>query len=129
MAAAKPALKQWCLVGNIVAAKAGAAPRATQHFAPGAKVYCLPAAWGDGYDQFTVIGHHQQANRYVAMVSPGERIGNWRAQAVYHADIARLLAQAAADSARRNWRSRQEVQTYVVAIKTYLATRAAAAQQ
>jgi hypothetical protein len=119
----KPKRTQWCLIGNIIKDKPGAKQRSVKNFAPGAKVYCLPATWGDGYDQFNVIGHHQEANRFVAMVSSGDRIENWRAKAVYSAEVIHLLDKTARDSGRRNWTSRKDVETYIAAIKKHLAGR------
>lgn len=122
MAATNRRKPRWCLVGNIVSERPGET-RDPKSFAPGAKVYCLPAPWGDGYEQITVIGHHQQANRFVAMVTSGDRIENWRAQAVYNAEVMRLLEKAARDSGRPAWSSRQEVTAYVEAIRKHLAAR------
>jgi HSP90 family molecular chaperone len=53
----------WCLIGNIIqersyGEKEDEIRAGTKHFSPGTKVYCLPAQWGDGYDQILVIGRH-----------------------------------------------------------------------
>ena len=123
MARAKGGRPQWCLIGNIVERKAPASKRSVKSFVPGAKVYCLPAPWGDGYDQFNVIGHHQEANRFVMKATAGDRIENGRAQAVYNAEVRALLDKTAQESGRRNWSSRQEVETYIKAIKAHLLAR------
>ncbi|MEQ8663959.1 MAG: hypothetical protein RLW62_24340 [Gammaproteobacteria bacterium] len=124
MTAEKSARAQWCLVGNIVKARPGSTQRTFKGFAPGAKVYCLPAARGDGYEQMSAIGHHQQANRMTSMVVSGDRIENWRASAVYSAEVLRLLDRTARESGRRLWASRQEVEAYIEAIRSHLAARA-----
>jgi len=64
---------QWCLVGNIVAERpygeGGDEKRpGTIHFSGGTKVYCLPAQWGDGYDQIIVIGRHRGSKRFNTMI-------------------------------------------------------------
>jgi hypothetical protein len=57
--------------------------RGTKHFAPGAKVYCFPALWGDGYEAIQVVGHHRASHRFVTMVMPSKRLTNWRVDLVY----------------------------------------------
>ena len=63
----------WCVVAN-VAEETGRGPggreigRGTKHFPPGAKVYCSPPLWGDGYERIRVVGRHRGSHRYVTMV-------------------------------------------------------------
>jgi hypothetical protein len=95
----------WCVVANVAETQqygeGGAQTRrGTSHFPPGAKVYCYPALWGDGYEQVTVIGRHRGSHRYVTMVIPSKRLTNWRAQVVYSPYIIKLMS--------RHWRSDSE---------------------
>lgn len=113
MNARKPTKHQWCLVGNIKQDKPGSKPKEVKGFAPGAKVYCLPGPWGETYEQFTVVGHHQQANRFVAMVTSVEKIENWRAQAAYNPRVLELLEKSAQETEKKMWRSRGQIETYI----------------
>lgn len=87
---------QWCLVGNIVAGHA-AGPggtewvEGTRHFKPGAKVYCLPPQWGDGYENIKVVGRHRHTNRYVTMVIRSVWVTNWRAKVVHSPTVLHRL--------------------------------------
>jgi hypothetical protein len=74
---------QWCLVGNIVAGrKCGVGGtetrRGTKHFSAGTKVFCLPAQWGDGYDQIVVIGRHRGSKRFVTMIISSDWVARTR---------------------------------------------------
>jgi hypothetical protein len=84
--ASSPAV--WCVVANVMREHAygpGGAQRqrGTKHFQPGAKVYCFPALWGDGYEYIQVIGRHRATHRYVTMVMPSRWLTNWRVDLVY----------------------------------------------
>ena len=63
----------------------------TVHFRPGAKLYCLPALWGDGYEQIKVTGHHRGSHRYVTMVLPSRLLTNWRVERVYSPHVIRTF--------------------------------------
>lgn len=78
----------WCVVANVMHEHAfgpGGAERrkGTKHFQPGAKVYCFPARWGDGYEDIQVVGRHRATHRYVTMVVPSRWLTNWRVDLVY----------------------------------------------
>ena len=93
---------QWCLVGNVVAERpygpgGEEARRGTKHFSPGTKVYCLPAQWGDGYEDIIVIGRHRASKRYARLVMSAEFISNWRAKVVYGPAVLRLIEEATAE--------------------------------
>jgi hypothetical protein len=82
----------WCVVGNIVAERpygpGGAEVRAgTAHFAPGAKVYCFPPLWGDGYENIRVVGRHRGSHRWVTMIVRSAWITSWRAKLVYSPSV------------------------------------------
>ena len=90
---------QWCLVGNIRTRVAyghgGQEIRSgTQHFSAGTKVYCLPAAWGDGFERVIVFGKHRGSPALVQMVVPAKAICNWRAQVVYSPGLLLRMAQS-----------------------------------
>lgn len=87
----------WCVVAN-VAEEQPFGPgghelrRGTKHFAPGAKVYCLPAQWGDGYEKIVVVGRHRATHCYVRIVLPAKRLTNWRTDLVYSPHVIAELA-------------------------------------
>ena len=111
----------WCLVGNIVAErKCGIGGkeirRGTKHFSAGAKVFCLPARWGDGYDRIVVIGRHRGSRRFVTMIISADWVTNWRAKAVYDPAALALLATIDKEG-RPGWKSKEEVEEYVESLK------------
>ncbi|MBS1789044.1 MAG: hypothetical protein JST85_15055 [Acidobacteria bacterium] len=84
----------WCMVGNIVDQRSygpgGHEQRSgTKHFRSGAKVYCFPPLWGDGYKKIKVIGHHRKSNQLVTMVILSKWVENRRAELVYSPAIIR----------------------------------------
>jgi hypothetical protein len=89
----------WCMVGNIVEDRPygpGGQERrgGTKHFRAGAKVYCFPALWGDGYRKIKVIGHHRMSNKLVTMVISSKWVINRRADLVYSPAIIRRFGGA-----------------------------------
>lgn len=89
---------RWCLVGNIVNShpygESKEERNGTKQFAPGAKVYCAPSQWGDGYEQIVVIGHPRNGKQLIQIVMPSDRIENFRAQKVYKPTVLSLMKQA-----------------------------------
>ena len=86
----------WCLVANVVRERpygpgGKAIRRGNKHFAPGAKVYCYPAQWGDGYERIQVLGRHRATHRYVKMIVSEKWLTNWRAQLAYSPHVIREL--------------------------------------
>lgn len=84
----------WCMVGNIVDQRpygpGGREQRSgTKHFRSGAKVYCFPPLWGDGYEKIKVIGHHRKSNQLVTMVIQSKWVQNRRAKLIYNPEIIR----------------------------------------
>ena len=77
----------WCVVANVVDERTvgenSEIRRGTKHFPPGAKVYCYPPLWGDGYENIKVIGHHRGSHKLVTMVMPSKWLQNWRVKMVY----------------------------------------------
>lgn len=119
---------QWCLVGNIVEERpygeGGHEQRpGTEHFSGGTKVYCLPAQWGDGYDEIIVIGRHRGSKQFTTMIVSSDWVTNWRAKVVYHPEVLRRIKMAASESWKRNWQSQEEVEMYVRAMAEYREAR------
>lgn len=101
----------WCLVANVVAERrtgpgGGTVRRGTKHFAPSAKVYCLPPLWDSyhkvrGVDHILVVGRHRRSHRYMALVMPTEWLTNWRVQLVYSPTVIQCMVHAVRE--RRIW--------------------------
>ena len=112
---------QWCLVGNIVEqAQSGSdgdsIRKGTKHFSPKTKVYCLPAQWGDGYDQIIVIGRDRISKKFRTMIISSTSVENWRAKVVYNPEVIRIIEKATEASWRKNWESEEQLLTYIRAI-------------
>ncbi|MFI6152871.1 hypothetical protein ACIBCA_09280 [Kitasatospora sp. NPDC051170] len=69
--------------------------RGLRHFAPGAKVWIAPPAWGDGGECVIVAGRHRgNSRRYVRMVVESRFLVNFRVRAVYSPALVRALTEA-----------------------------------
>jgi hypothetical protein len=103
-------------VGNIVDehpyGEDGEIRRGTRHFTPGTKVYCLPPQWGDGYVSVIAIGKSRGSRRWITVVTPRNRITNWRAKVIYKATIIKRLRQGY-QGFTRQWTSQKEVEGWV----------------
>lgn len=113
---------QWCLVGNIVEQRSygegGHELRpGTKHFSGGTKVYCLPAQWGDGYEQIVVVGRHRGSKRFETMVVDSNCVTNWRAKVVYSPAVLSRLAHGFKDYWNRPWESKDEIDAYIDLLK------------
>lgn len=88
---------RWCLVGNVVKTHpfgdSKEERRGTKQFAPGAKVYCAPGQWGDGYEQIVVIGHPRHGKHLIQVVMPSKRIENFRVQKVFKPAVLNIMKQ------------------------------------
>lgn len=77
----------WCIVANVVAERPvgedKVSRKGTKHFSAGAKVYCYPPLWGDGYEHIKVIGRHRGSRKLVEIVMPSKWLTNWRVKIVY----------------------------------------------
>lgn len=92
----------WCVVANVKPEAFGRATSAgTRHFAAGAKLWCLPVCWGDGYAKIRAIGRHRGSHQHVLMVVPSYWLTNWRARVAYHPEVVRQLRQ------HGEWRDQQ----------------------
>jgi hypothetical protein len=87
----------WCLVATVAEEQPFGVDgddvrRGTKHFAPGAKLYCFQAGWGDLYERIMVVGRHRATHRYVTMVMPSKRLTNWHVDLVYSPYVIARLA-------------------------------------
>lgn len=77
----------WCLVGNVVKEHPYGVEKETRtgskHFQPGAKVYCFPPKWGDGYEKIKVCGVPRKSQRFITVIMNSKLVTNWRLQKVY----------------------------------------------
>jgi len=86
----------WCIVANVIHERwygegGKEMCKGTKHFAPGAKVYCSRALWGDGYEKVQVIGRHRGSHRFVKMIVSSKYLTNWRVELVYSPHVIREL--------------------------------------
>lgn len=113
----------WCLVANIVEVRpygpeGKETKRGTKHFAAGAKIYCFPAQWGDGYEQIRVVGRHRGSHRFVTMIINSEWLTNWRAQNIYSPAVIEKLAGAWEEAAKySSFSPEQQIERYVKMMK------------
>ena len=112
----------WCVVANVVdehtVGQEKVVQRGTRHFRPGAKVYCFPPMWGDGYENIKVVGHHKGSHRLVTLVMPSRRLENWRAKVVYSPAIIKRM--------NRQWDGTQKSKELAVKIVEAMIGRRAA---
>jgi len=101
---------QWCLIANVLPGVTNATSR---HFSAGTKVYCLPAAWGDGYEQIPVVGVHRGSRKLACVVVSREGIGNWRAKVVYSPAVLRMISEWCLQKGHPNWSGEQHVGEYL----------------
>ncbi len=86
----------WCLVTNMIQERpygpgGRKIRRGSKHFAPGAKLYCYRALWGDGYERIQVLGRHRAPHRYVKMIVSEKWLTNWRVRLIYSPHLIREL--------------------------------------
>lgn len=102
----------YCLVGNVVKEQefgdAKELKQGTKHFTPGTKVYCLPAQWGDGFEQVITVGICRKSRRWITVVMRAKHITNWRGKPVYSPVVLKRL-RTGFDGFNEQWKSRQEV--------------------
>jgi len=80
------------VVANVAAEVYGDGPSAgTKHFSAGTKVYCEMPQWGDGGERLWVVGRHRGSSRLIRIITPSERLVNWRVQGVYSTAVYELL--------------------------------------
>ncbi|MFG3223739.1 hypothetical protein ACGF07_02990 [Kitasatospora sp. NPDC048194] len=69
--------------------------RGIRHFAPGAKVWIAPPAWGDGGESVIVAGRRRgNSRRYMRIVIKSRFLVNFRVRAVYSPALVRALTAA-----------------------------------
>ncbi len=67
--------------------------RGLRHFAPGAKVWIAPPAWGDGGERVNVAGRRRgNSRRYMRIVIERRFLENFRVRGVYSPALVRALA-------------------------------------
>jgi hypothetical protein len=124
MMAEEPATppSQWCLTGNIIEERpfgegGKETKRGTKHFAPGARVYCLPAVFmGFGGEPFLAVGRHRKSGRFISLLIRREWVTNLRAKLVYHPEVLRRIDEAIAANERgmgRPWKTREDVERWI----------------
>lgn len=65
-----------------------------RHFAPGAKVWIAPPAWGDGGERVIVAGRHRRNHRrYMRIVIERRFLTNFRVRSVYSPALVRALME------------------------------------
>jgi phage-related protein len=110
----------YCLVGNIVAVhefgEKHEIRKGTKHFTPGTKVYCLPAQWGDGYENIIAVGICRKSRRWITVVMPTRHITNWRAKPVFSATVLKRLRDGF-ENFNAQWKSRKHVEKCAVALR------------
>lgn len=86
-----------CLVGNIADeiefGENKELRKGNKQFRPGAKVYCFPPLWSDGYISIKVIGKPRKSKKMITVVIPSKHITNWRKQKVYNQFIIDRMIQ------------------------------------
>ncbi len=107
----------WAVVANVVReARHGPGGEVTtqglRHFAPGTKVWVLPAQWGDGWHSAVLVGRHRGSRRFAQMVVPLWHLENFRTQGVYSPAVMTQLKKPldGQQGEPRQWRSEQEAQ-------------------
>lgn len=80
----------WCPVANVIRephpeGPAGQMRFGLKNFAPGAKIYCFPKAWGDGGEKLRVLGRHRNGgSKLIDIVIATRWLTDWRVQKVFH---------------------------------------------
>lgn len=107
----------YCLVANVAEETAhgegGLELRSgIRHFAPGAKVWVLPAQWGDGGEKLLVAGYHRGTRGrrgYVRIVVPRRHLTNFRVRGIYSPALLETLTRPVCPGGRaaRLWDTRE----------------------
>ena len=101
----------WCLVANVKENPkhlANKLLRGTKHFGPGAKVYCFPPQWGDGYEHVRVIGRQRVSKKYICIIMSSKKLENWRLERVYSPYVIRRMREMNGWTDKRGDRKRIE---------------------
>lgn len=87
----------WCVVANVINehpfGEGKEIKRGTKHFPAGAKVYCFPVLWGDGYERIKVVGHHRGSHKLITLVMLSNLLENWRVKMVYSPQVIKRLQE------------------------------------
>lgn len=85
----------WCLVGNLTVKEVDSITgrKGTKQFRNGAKLYCYPPLWGDGYENIKVIGIPRRTLKRITIIMPRKRISNFRIEKVYDPFIVKNMIE------------------------------------
>jgi hypothetical protein len=86
------------------------------HFAPGTKVWVLPAQWGDGWESALVVGRHRGSpHRNVQLIVGLRHLENFRVEAIYSPSVYREMRKPIEPMARppTQWESREHAQAII----------------
>jgi hypothetical protein len=67
--------------------------KGNKQFRPGAKVYCFPVLWGDGYDSIKVIGLPRKSKKMITIIIPSKHVTNWRKQKIYNPFVIKTMSE------------------------------------
>jgi hypothetical protein len=84
----------WCPVANLASERPYGRGgfqtwQGSKHFAVGAKLYCFPPLWGDGYNKIKIIGRHRATHKFITVVVSSSWLTNWRVDLAYDAHLIR----------------------------------------
>jgi hypothetical protein len=104
----------WCVVANVTRDPHPEGPDGElrlglKRFAPGAKVYCFPIAWGDGGERMRVLGRHRRGSKLIDIIIATKWLTNWRVSKVFHPFVVETMRLRWDDSDK----SRDEAESIV----------------
>ncbi|MFC0548767.1 hypothetical protein [Kutzneria chonburiensis] len=111
----------WCVVANVAeqtshGEEEAELRRGLKHFAAGAKLWVLPAQWGDGGDSVFVVGRHRGRGpgRLARIVIERRHLTNFRVRGVYSPAVHRELVKPwkgwSSDHPLRLWDTRDDAE-------------------
>ncbi len=93
---------RWALVGNIVKEHSFGEQKevryGTKHFAPGTKVCCSKALWGDGYQRLAAIGAPRHGRKFIEIIIERKMVQNFRLKKIFNPSILQKM-----DIAHYSW--------------------------
>jgi hypothetical protein len=85
----------YCWVSNVVDERLYGRDKVvregTQHFRPGAKLYCLPSSWGDAYESLCVLGQPRKSRHFIKLIFRRREMTNFRIEKVRDKRVIREL--------------------------------------
>ena len=111
----------WCLVGNIVEEHDYGEEHETRsgskQFRPGAKVFCAPGQWGDGYENIVVLGVPRYKKGYIEVIIKRKLVCNFRMQQVFKPAVLKRMC----DSEREWWNDNENTRLEIISYLEYFA--------